>query len=462
MPIPNEHKNRHIYQFTHLDNLPEILQHGLLSYNEKERRGIAHISIASEGIQARRAEMAVPTGPGGVVHDYVPFYFCTLSPMLLSVINAKNVDQLYLLYLGVDIGILESAHVVFTDASANTAVPPTFYSDPNDLVHLDWGNIDSCKWSCPSDEARHARMAEALVYKSLDVSEIDHVIVWNDMIKTKVQEIYAEAGLEPPAIEFNGHKRRYFYFTNFYERGPNVSIVTGPKCLHNEFCTAVKEVAETRDEEAPDEPMFNSIKDAVAELDDDFCALPELDAINDLATANQQHRENVGSHTRTVVSKLRESDLYAPMTDHQKALVVFAAYLHDIGKGNSPRDDDGRQRVDPDHPARAIPLVQRILTEDIESLDEEDIRQLLLLVTYHDLIGDIIGKGRDRQQLLDVIECAEDFDMLAALNCADVESLIPEGGLARMISSHTGWLERIKAGLLDLREWVLDNLEDDE
>lgn len=87
---------------------------------------------------------------------------------------------------------------------------------------------------------------------------------------------------------------------------------------------------------------------------------------------------------------------------------------------------------------------------------------MLLLVAYHDLIGDVVGKGRNREQILDVIECAEDFDLLAALNCADVESLIPEGGLARMISSHPGWLERIKAGLPDLREWALDNLEDEE
>ena len=461
MPIPDEHKSRHIYQFTHLDNLPGILQHGLLSCNEKECRGIDHLSIASEGIQQRRAAMPVPVRPGGVVHDYVPFYFCTRSPMLLSVVNAKNVDQLYILYLGVSIDILDSPKAVFTSASANTANPPQFYSDPADLNKLDWEQIDSKKWGCPSDDARHARMAEALIHKKLAVSNIDHIIVWNETVKKEVQKIFAKAGATPPAIKFDGYNRRYFYFTNFYEKG-KVSIVTGPMCLQSEFCAAAKEVIEAREREAPDEPLFESIEHAVEVLDDDFCRLPELDAINDLPTANQEHREDVGAHTRTVVDKLRNSDLYENLSDREKALVEFAAYLHDIGKGKSPRDDQGRQRVDPDHPARAIPLVQRILTEDIEALDEEDIRRVLQLVAYHDLIGDVVGKGRNREQILDVIECAEDFDMLAALNCADVESLIPEGGLARMISSHPGWLERIKAGLPDLREWALDNLEDEE
>jgi len=461
MPIPEEHRRRHIYQFTHLKNLPEILQHGLLSYNEKQRRGISHICIASRSIQNRRAMMGVPVGPGGVVHDYVPFYFCSRSPMLLSVINAKNVDQLYLLYLGVPIDVLDLSNAVFTNASANTAVPPTFYSDPSDLTNLDWANIDSKKWGSPSDDARHARMAEALVHRRLRVSKIEHIIVWNKMVKEKVEEIYAEADIEPPPIEFDGHGGRYFYYSNFYEKGGMVSIVTGPICLRSQYLSAVQEVMETRNEEPPNEAMFENVEDAVDELDDEFCALPELDDINDLPTANQEHREGVGAHTRTVVDKLRKSELYEELPDREKILVEFAAYLHDIGKSNSPKDDQGRQRVDADHPARAIPLVQRILTENIEALDQEDVRQVILLVAYHDLIGDILGKGRDREQLLDVIECVEDFDMLAALNCADVESLIPEGRLAMMISSHHGWLERIKAGLPDLREWALENLEDE-
>lgn len=458
MSVPSEHTNRHIYQFTHLENLPRILQHGLLSYNEKERLGISHTSIAAKSIQERRAGMVVPTGPGGVVHDYVPFYFCSRSPMLLSVVNAKNVDQLHLLYLGVSIDVLCSADAVFTNASANTIMPPVFYSDPSDLNNLDWANIDSKKWGSPSDEVRHARMAEALIHTRLEVSEIEHIIVWNKMVKEKVEEIYEEADIEPPYIGLDGYNGRYFYFTNFYEQG-HVSIVTGPIFLQKKYLMAVDDVIKTRNNEAPGEAIFDGIKDAVDELDDDFCALLELEVINGLATANQEHHEDIGAHTLTVVDRLRNSELFQGLYDREKMLVEFAAYLHDIGKGKSPKDNDGRQRVDPDHPARAIPLVQRILTEDIKELDEEEVRQVLLLVTYHDLIGDIVGNGRDRQQLLDVIQCQEDFDMLAALNCADVESLIPEDSWGRATSSHRVWLQRIKDALPELREWVLDNLE---
>ncbi len=461
MSIPDNHKHRHIYQFTHLNNLAGILEHGLLSYNEKERLGLPHLSIAADSIQERRASMAVPTGPGGIVHDYVPFYFCSRSPMLLSVINAKNVDQLYLLYLGVRIEVLEADDVVFTSASANTVEPPTFYSDPADLEQLAWTDIDSQKWGSPSEEARHARMAEALVHESLDVSDIDHIIVWNEHIKKKVEEIYAEAGIAPPAIEFDGHLRRHFYYTNFYEAG-KASILTGPMCLRSEYENAVDESVSAREQEEPNEPVFGDLESAVEVLDGDFCAILELEAVDELETANPAHREGGGAHTRTVVAKLRESDAYAEFSGHQKNLASLAAYLHDIGKGESPKDDDGKQRVDPNHPARAIPMVQRILSEEFEELEDEDIRQILLLVSYHDIIGDVVGKGRDREQLLEVITSEEDFDMLAALSCADVASLIPSGDFARMISPHLGWLAKIKAALPELREWVLENREDDE
>lgn len=67
--------------------------------------------------------MSVPVGPGGVVHDYVPFYFASTNKMLLSLLNRKVVDQPYIVFLAVPIEKLLEENVVFTDASANTNIP---------------------------------------------------------------------------------------------------------------------------------------------------------------------------------------------------------------------------------------------------------------------------------------------------------------------------------------------------
>jgi hypothetical protein len=98
--------------------------------------------------------MAVPCGPPGVVHDYVPLYFSKLSPMLLQVVNSKNVDQELLLHFAYPITLLERGDVVFTNAAANTVAPPDFYDDPGSLTELDWTAIERTKWGSDNDEQR--------------------------------------------------------------------------------------------------------------------------------------------------------------------------------------------------------------------------------------------------------------------------------------------------------------------
>lgn len=92
MSIPSEHRSRYVYHMTHLENLESILQNGLLSTNEKTRLGIKHRNIANQSIQNRRTAMSVPCGPQGTIHDYIPFYFSPREPMLLRLLNSKNVD----------------------------------------------------------------------------------------------------------------------------------------------------------------------------------------------------------------------------------------------------------------------------------------------------------------------------------------------------------------------------------
>ena len=68
-------------------------------------------------------------------------------------------------------------------------------------------------------------------------------------------------------------------------------------------------------------------------------------------------------------------------------------------------------------------MLERILVEDFEELSEYEIRKICLLVTYHDLIGEIIGKDRDLKQLIDVVEDELEFEMLNTLNLADIKAI---------------------------------------
>lgn len=422
MKIPNKYKGRYFYHFTHVDNISSIVEkNGLYSTNLKNRYGIAHHNVANMNIQNRRSEMRVPVGPGGVVHDYVPFYFASTNKMLLSLLNRKVVDQPYIVFLAVSIEKLLEANVVFTDASANTNVPPNFYDDPNDLEKLNWTLIDSTKWGERSEEELHARMAEVLVYERVPLEWVDAYIVFNKIGKKIIKECYYNAGLQKPFISYDWFNQRSFFFTKFFFRDrQDETLVTGPLQLYEKYQIVVRRISENRNNIDESKCIFDDIKDAILQIDDDFCVVPELAGIFNLKTDNYMHYESVSDHTITVVNNLSNTRYYSFLGGREKAIVRLAAYFHDIGKGPKEKWEDGIQKAYLDHPADALPMLERIFSEDFERIRYEDYKDICLLVAYHDLLGDIIGTGRSEEELVQLRLSTDMLYMLATLSEADI------------------------------------------
>ncbi|WP_459676130.1 DUF4433 domain-containing protein [Acidisoma sp. 7E03] len=422
MPIPAEHAYRYVYHFSHIDNLPGLLQHGFLANNHAQFPG-KHRSIASEGIQGRRARMKVPCGPKGCVHDYVPLYFGSVSPMLLGVVNAKNVDQYDILYFEFPIALADRADAIFTNASANTAIPPDFFHDAAHLAKLDWAAIDSKKWGDPDEEYRHRRMAELLIHGQLPITAAARCVVWNQATKKRVEAI---VGTRPfPPIEFQDRWARPHWFLNFASGGTS-SVVKGPgeiAALFKAACAYVEEHAGDHEGTA----KFNSLKHLREGLRADFGCLPQTAELVGLRSENGVHKRTVDIHTKEVVEQLLSLGEYDALDEKQQMLVEIAAYLHDIGKGPRSRWDGngGLQKVDPDHPVAAMPMMANILTEHVAMVRASSARTLMKLICYHDLVGDVLGQGRDEQQIFDVVDDVEELNMLFAIARADVSALVP-------------------------------------
>jgi len=73
-----------IYRFLHVENLETCLRRGkLYAPHWTPNDGLPYKTIHNLDIQKQRKVAPIPCGPGGVIHDYVAFYFGPRSPMLL-------------------------------------------------------------------------------------------------------------------------------------------------------------------------------------------------------------------------------------------------------------------------------------------------------------------------------------------------------------------------------------------
>ena len=143
-----------------------------------------------------------------------------------------------ILYFEFPISILQRGDVVFTNASANTVIPPQFFDNPDELCKLNWEAIDSRKWGMSMMTSDISEWRKLLCMGSLPLAAAARCVVWNEGIKKRVEDIVAEAGVPFPVIEFESPERRH-WFTNFQEAArKGTSIVTGPREISMIFSAA--------------------------------------------------------------------------------------------------------------------------------------------------------------------------------------------------------------------------------
>jgi ssDNA thymidine ADP-ribosyltransferase, DarT len=83
---------RNLYYITHLDNVPSILRHGILSHEEIQSRGLAFTAIYDTAIVSRRSQISVPDGR--TLWSFANLYFQPRNPMLYRVAIEQGADHL--------------------------------------------------------------------------------------------------------------------------------------------------------------------------------------------------------------------------------------------------------------------------------------------------------------------------------------------------------------------------------
>ena len=90
-PVPNPTP---IYRIIHIHNLDTLLQREEIhAPSACPNDGLPYTGIHASQTQLDRGDKKVPCGPGGVIRDYVGFYFGPCSPMLLRIHTGWNVEK---------------------------------------------------------------------------------------------------------------------------------------------------------------------------------------------------------------------------------------------------------------------------------------------------------------------------------------------------------------------------------
>lgn len=163
---------------TPIENLPSILEHGLLSRSAMLARGVGFVDISDHDVQALR-ERQDPVY-GRPIHDYVPLFLNHRNAMLYS----RKELQDRLVILTIDRRVSSGPGVLFCDGNA-AAVDTVFSTDTNILAPCREA-LEAEYWTGVKD-GRRRRMAEVLVPDVVPCDAIVRAVCNNTELLGRIQ-----------------------------------------------------------------------------------------------------------------------------------------------------------------------------------------------------------------------------------------------------------------------------------
>jgi hypothetical protein len=190
-----------IWRIVHRDNLNWILDNGLHCANS-EITAPHYEAIGNQDLISRRGSRVVPITPGGVLADYVPFYFTPFSPMMYNIytgrggVNQRANEDILILVSSLPKIQEKGIPFVFTDRHAYTQLAE-FSSNISELGKLDWPLLQQRNFQRnPNDPVQIERyQAEALIYNHCPIDSLIGVVCYTDELKLSIEHEAAQRGL---------------------------------------------------------------------------------------------------------------------------------------------------------------------------------------------------------------------------------------------------------------------------
>ncbi|MCF4967092.1 DarT ssDNA thymidine ADP-ribosyltransferase family protein [Nostoc sp. CMAA1605] len=213
-----------LYYITHIENLPSILQRGILSHKKVEELAVSSIPIYDVGIVSKRKDKSTPTNSSS--WEYANLYFQPRNPMMYRVVHEK--DKRDIAVVGVKPDVLGATGALITDGNAANE-PTQFFSIQDGLATLQkqWKIIQN-EWWNELDGSKRKIMAECLVLDQISPELVHSVFVADYKAKERVEQLIGTAKI--PVIP----EPNMFFQPIFATRiGKNISLIDGDMFFSN-------------------------------------------------------------------------------------------------------------------------------------------------------------------------------------------------------------------------------------
>lgn len=192
-----------IYHITHVTNLSGMLADGGLWSDAGQRaRRPESVNIGYRHIKDRRMRRPVTAGGGGMLGEYVPFYFCPRSVMLY-VISRGSSDyggrEREIVHLVSRMSIaIRGARWAFSDRHAEVGHAEHF-DDRADLDRIQWPAVNAHYWQACKEE----KQAEFLIKDFFPWDRVLGIGVRDAEIREQVNTLLASGAGRAPAVELH-------------------------------------------------------------------------------------------------------------------------------------------------------------------------------------------------------------------------------------------------------------------
>lgn len=202
-----------IFRITHVNNVPWILENGLHCQSSSVRDP-NFVPIGMEDLIRKRRSRVVPIRPGGVLSDYVPFYFTPRSIMLYNIKTGHNDvikrPNAEIVILVSSLPKLAEAGTAFVFTNGHAYLEETeYFDDMSDLGRIDWKLLQACDFrKDPEDPGKLGRyQAEALAHRHVPASALIGIACYDDAIRLRIE---SEARRRKAAIDVKALSGWYF------------------------------------------------------------------------------------------------------------------------------------------------------------------------------------------------------------------------------------------------------------